>query len=122
MYWDIGEYVSCRVTESGWGKSMVKEFSDFIQIRYVGIKGFSPSNIWRMRQFYETYRDNEKLAPLVLELTWTHNLQIISNTRDRQKDGQTRKLEEKRPKAAAREAARTISRSVGLSRGGRDLF
>lgn len=40
MYWAIGEYVSRRVSDGGWGKSVVKEFSDFIQSRYVGIKGF----------------------------------------------------------------------------------
>lgn len=45
MYWDIGEYVSQRVSRGGWGKSVVKEFSDFIQSRYAGIKGFSVSNI-----------------------------------------------------------------------------
>jgi len=39
MYWDIGKYVSRRVAESGWGKSVVKDFSDCIQKRYVGIKG-----------------------------------------------------------------------------------
>lgn len=51
MYWEIGAYVSRRVSESGWGKSIVKEFSDFIQSHYIGIKGFSPQNIWRMKQF-----------------------------------------------------------------------
>jgi hypothetical protein len=28
---------------------------------------------WRMKQFYETYHDNEKLSSLVRELPWTHN-------------------------------------------------
>lgn len=78
MYWDIGEYVSRRVSDGGWGKSVVKDFADFIQSRYVGIKGFSSSNIWRMKQFYETYRESEKLATLSRELTWSHNLQIMS--------------------------------------------
>ena len=77
MYWDIGKYVSRRVFESDWGKSVVKDFSDFIQSRYVGIKGFSPQNIWRMKQFYETYAKNEKLSPLVRELNWTNNLLIM---------------------------------------------
>jgi hypothetical protein len=80
MYWDIGEYVSHRVSESGWGKSVVKDFSDFIQSRYAGIKGFSASNIWRMKQFYETYRNSKKLATLLRELSWSHNLQILSCT------------------------------------------
>jgi hypothetical protein len=30
MYWGIGEYVSSRVAEGGWGKSVVKDFADFI--------------------------------------------------------------------------------------------
>ena len=77
MYWDIGKYVSQRVADGGWGKSVVKDFSDFIRSRYIGIKGFSPQNIWRMKQFYETYKDNEKLSPLVRELTWTNNLLIL---------------------------------------------
>ena len=77
MYWDIGEYVSRCVSDGGWGKSVVKEFSDFIQSRYVGIKGFSPQNIWRMKQFYETYNDNEKLSPLVREISWTNNVLIM---------------------------------------------
>jgi predicted nuclease of restriction endonuclease-like (RecB) superfamily len=78
MYWNIGEYVSRRAAEGGWGKGVVKEFSDFIQSRYIGIKGFSPQNIWRMKQFYETYRDSEKLSTLLREITWSHNLQILS--------------------------------------------
>ena len=30
-----------------------------------------------MRQFFETYRGAPKLAPLVRELSWTHNLLIV---------------------------------------------
>ena len=85
MYWNIGEYVSRRVSEGGWGKSIVKEFSNYIQSRYVGIKGFSASNIWRMKQFYETYFANEKLATLSRELTWSHNLQIMSCETDEER-------------------------------------
>ena len=77
MYWDIGEFVSRRVNDSGWGQSIVKEFSEFIQSRYIGIKGFSPQNIWRMKQFYETYQGNEKLSPLAREISWTNNIIIL---------------------------------------------
>jgi predicted nuclease of restriction endonuclease-like (RecB) superfamily len=86
MYWDIGEYVSRRVAESGWGKSVVSEFSDFIQNRFVGIKGFSPQNIWRMKQFFETYRGNEKLSALLREISWTNNLQIMSSKTDEERE------------------------------------
>jgi hypothetical protein len=54
MYWEIGKYVSEKVKVNAWGKSIVNEFSNFVQEKYIGIKGFSSQNIWRMKQFYET--------------------------------------------------------------------
>ena len=77
MYWEIGQYVSEMSKNVGWGKSVVSAFSNFVQSHYVGIKGFSPQNIWRMKQFYETYAENEKLSPLVREISWTNNLLIM---------------------------------------------
>ena len=86
MYWKLGEYVSHRVSEGGWGKSIVEDFSNFIQSRYVGIKGFSPQNIWRMKQFYETYRYNQKLSALLREISWTNNLQIMTGKTDEERE------------------------------------
>jgi len=77
MHWEIGRYISEKVTASNWGKSVVQEFSLFIQSHFVGIKGFSTQNIWRMKQFYETYAGNEKLSPLVREISWTNNVIIM---------------------------------------------
>ena len=77
MYWDIGQYISEKSKMAGWGKSVVSDFSNFIQSHYEGIKGFSPQNIWRMKQFYETYSENGKLSPLVREISWTNNLLIM---------------------------------------------
>jgi hypothetical protein len=74
MYWEIGRYISDRTKNAGWGKSVVRDFADFIQQHYVGIKGFSPQNLWRMKQFYELYCDNEKLSPLVREISWSNNI------------------------------------------------
>ena len=31
MYWEIGAYVSSRVKDGGWGKSVVTDFSEFLQ-------------------------------------------------------------------------------------------
>lgn len=42
-----------------------------------GVSGFSASNLWRMRQFYQTYKDSEKLAPMVREIGWSHNVVIF---------------------------------------------
>jgi len=81
MYWEIGAYVSDKIKNGGWGKSVVADFAQFIQTERPDIKGFSASNIWRMRQFYETYNNDEKLAPLVREISWTQNLLIMSRAK-----------------------------------------
>ncbi len=39
--------------------------------------GFSASNLWRMKAFHEAYRASERLAPLVREIAWSHNLIIM---------------------------------------------
>jgi len=81
MYWEIGAYVSDKIKNGSWGKSVVADFAKYIQTERPDIKGFSASNIWRMRQFYETYNDDEKLAPLVREISWTQNLLIMSRAK-----------------------------------------
>jgi len=81
MYWSVGEHVSRRIADGSWGQGVVEELSAYIQRRYLGIKGFSASNIWRMRQFYDTYQANPILAALLREITWTNNLLIMASAK-----------------------------------------
>ena len=78
LYWSIGEYISQKVVNSSWGKSVVKNLSDYIREKIPDIKGFSPQNLWRMKQFYETYAEDGKLSSLLRALSWTNNLMIFS--------------------------------------------
>lgn len=78
MYWQIGKYISEKAANNGWGKSVVQDFALFLKQEYPSVSGFSAQNIWRMKQFYETYKDNEKLSPLVREITWSNNLLIMA--------------------------------------------
>ena len=78
LYWNIGDYISKKIEQSEWGDSVVTELANFIQTYEPEIKGFSDKNIWRMKQFYETYKDFPKLSPLVREISWTNNLLIFS--------------------------------------------
>jgi len=77
MYWDVGHYISEKARNGGWGKSVVADFSRYVQSQYLGIQGFSPQNIWRMKQFYETYAKNEKLSTLSREISWSNNVLIM---------------------------------------------
>jgi len=78
LYWNIGQHISRKIEQSEWGDSVVTELANFIQIQEPEIKGFSDKNIWRMKQFYETYKDFPKLSTLLREISWSHNLAIFS--------------------------------------------
>ncbi len=81
LYWEIGKFVSHKAMQDGWGHATVKELSKFILSQEPGIRGYSPQNIWRMKQFFETYCDKPELEALLRENTWSNNLQIMSKTK-----------------------------------------
>jgi len=83
LYWDIGRFIMERQKGETWGKSVVKRLADDLQAEFPGIMGFSASNLWRMRIFYETYAQNEKLAPLVREISWSKNIVIMEGCKDK---------------------------------------
>ncbi|CAH0133874.1 Endonuclease NucS [Pedobacter sp. Bi27] len=78
LYWNIGEYIHNKVKKAEWGQSVVKQLAEFLSKNEPGLKGFSDKNLWRMKQFYESYCEYPKLSPLVREISWSHNLAIFS--------------------------------------------
>lgn len=81
LYWKIGQYISRKISKDGWGQGTVGALAGYIQRRQPNRRGFSARNLWRMMQFYDMYRVLPKLAPLVRELPWTHNLLIMSRSK-----------------------------------------
>ncbi|MDP2683268.1 MAG: PDDEXK nuclease domain-containing protein [Deltaproteobacteria bacterium] len=82
LYWDIGKSIVEKQKKTGWGKSVVIQLAKDLQEEFPGIGGFSSSNLWRARLFYETYADKPKLAPLVREIAWSHNVLIFEKCKD----------------------------------------
>ena len=82
LYWDIGKAIIERQKGKSWGKSVVERLAADLQQEFPGIGGFSARNIWRMREFFLTYWENEKLSPMVAEIGWTHNLIILEQCKD----------------------------------------
>ncbi|SNS77757.1 Protein of unknown function [Anaerovirgula multivorans] len=81
LYWNVGQYISQKVAAAEWGDSIVDELADFIKSNYPKIKGFNRRRLYRMKQFYETYKDNEFVSPLVTQISWTNHLTILSKTK-----------------------------------------
>ncbi len=78
LYWNIGEFISKKLELAEWGDAVVAELAKYIQKNEPDIKGFSDKNLWRMKQFYETYKALPKLSTLLREISWSHNLAIFS--------------------------------------------
>ncbi|MEY4105855.1 MAG: hypothetical protein RL181_197, partial [Bacteroidota bacterium] len=78
LYWRIGKTIHHKVQTEAWGKGVVAELARYIAQQAPEAKGFSDKNLWRMKQFYETYREDEKLATLWRELSWSHNRMIMT--------------------------------------------
>lgn len=78
MYWQVGEYVSQQVSRASYGDSFVANLADYISKNYPDIKGFNRRGLYRMRQFYETYKDEKKVSTLLTQLTWSNHLKILS--------------------------------------------
>jgi len=76
-YLDIGKIISERV-KNGWGNSVIDCLAADLQSEYVGVKGFSPRNLRRMRQIYEMTTQNEIWPQLVAEIPWRHTEVIFT--------------------------------------------
>lgn len=82
LYCDIGKQIVEKQEEKGWGKSVVETLAGDLQKEFAGTDGYSARNLWRMRSFYLTYKDNTKLTPMVAEIGWSHNVVIMEKCKD----------------------------------------
>lgn len=81
LYWQVGAYISHKLAQAEWGDGVVQQLADYLARTQPGLRGFTRRNLFRMRKFYETYRDDEKVSALLTQLPWTHNLIILSQSK-----------------------------------------
>ena len=68
LYWDIGRGILEKQSVQDWGESVVERLSADLRTEFPDMRGFSPGNLWRMRQFFEVHSDPEFLAQLAREM------------------------------------------------------
>ena len=82
LYWQIGKMIIEKQDQHGWGKSIVETLANDLQKEFPGVKGYSSSNLWRMRNLFSEYELNTKLAPIVREIGWSHNIAILEKCKN----------------------------------------
>jgi predicted nuclease of restriction endonuclease-like (RecB) superfamily len=110
-YWAIGEQLSTKVADAGWGKGVVTELATWLGVQAPELKGFSASNLWRMKQFYETYLALPKLATLLRELSWSKHLLLLSQCKS-EEEKEFYLLSATRGRWSHRELERQIKKSA----------
>ena len=74
----MGKDIREKSQEASYGTNFVENVADFFSENYPDLKGFNRRGLYRMKQFYELYKDDEKVSPLVTQLSWTNHLKLMS--------------------------------------------
>lgn len=106
LYFAVGKFISNKVKTEKWGAKVIELISIDLQSELPGLRGFSASNIKRMRVFFEAWNDYTSISPTLsdqlqdidiqniafsptvsdqlrnsfLTLSFSHHLEIVLNT------------------------------------------
>lgn len=81
LYWRVGEYISRKLEAAAWGEGVVDALARYIRRHHPSLRGFTRPNLFRMKQFYDAYKEDEKVSSLLRQLPWTHHLIILGQSR-----------------------------------------
>ncbi len=56
LYYNIGNIISGKVSKEKWGSKTIEKLSADLQQELKGLRGFSATNLKRMKQFYEQWQ------------------------------------------------------------------
>ncbi len=81
LYWEIGQMITEKQKNSGWGDAVIKQIAKDLTSELGNIKGFSRSNLYSIKQWYDFYA-KEKVQQLVGQIPWGHNILIIQKVKE----------------------------------------
>jgi predicted nuclease of restriction endonuclease-like (RecB) superfamily len=81
MYWKVGEYLSMEAEKASFGDAYIDSVAVEVQEAFPGIKGFNRRGLYRMKKFYETYKDDAFVTTLLSQISWSNHLLIMSKAK-----------------------------------------
>ena len=84
MYYEVGKYLSELCSKVKFGDKVINDVEVYISKNNPTIKGFNRRGLYRMKQFYELYKDDELVTPLVTQISWTNHLIIMSGCKTKE--------------------------------------
>ena len=81
LYWNVGKWLSDKCAKANWGDKTIRSIAEHLAKTRPDIKGFSRAGLYRMRQFYEFYKEDEIVSPLVRQIDWSHHLIVMARAK-----------------------------------------
>lgn len=63
LYFTVGKFISEKVETEQWGAKVIDNLSNDLQSELPGLRGFSTTNIKRMRFFFESWKEHILISP-----------------------------------------------------------
>lgn len=67
-FWQVGAYISKRLDDASWGDKTINELARFIEKKHPDLKGYDRRALYRMKQFYDVYKNSSIVSPLAPQL------------------------------------------------------
>lgn len=100
LYFSVGKLISEKTQEEAWGTNILESLSKDLQNELPGLKGFSASNIKKMRVFYQGWgsfftisssvtnqlqlsgnKNNKAFDSTFLSISFTHHFELLIKTK-----------------------------------------
>ena len=78
LHWEVGKWLSEKSARAEWGDKTIRNLAERISKTRPDLSGFSRPGLYRMRQFYELYKDDEIVSPLVRQIAWSNHLVVMA--------------------------------------------
>ena len=81
LNYEVKNNLSTESEKASFGDAYIDTVAEEIQNAFPGIKGFNRRGLYRMKKFYETYKDDEFVTTLLTQISWSNHLTIISKAK-----------------------------------------
>jgi predicted nuclease of restriction endonuclease-like (RecB) superfamily len=84
LYWQIAKVLQARQKVEAWGSKYLEQVSVDMKAAFPGMKGFSRTNLYNMRQFSQEYPDFSIVQQAVGQLGWGAITDLIQKVKSQE--------------------------------------
>ncbi len=79
FYWDLGKMIAEKQT--AWGSQFLEKLSKDLRLEFPDMEGFSKTNLYNVRRFYQFYINDEFFHQLGGKIPWRHHVEIFTKAK-----------------------------------------